>query len=83
MMCIGADFQQAGENSLIPRYQMTALGQNLMILDNRTNRVSFLYKKRDIQKSPPDWPWAIDNSFSLDDALSKRDGGAINPGIGR
>jgi hypothetical protein len=66
-----------------PRFQITAMGDNILVLDHQTNAVSLLYKKRVNGKTAPEWPWVSDNWFSLGDAIEKRGGAEIKPGAGR
>lgn len=66
-----------------PRYQITGLGDYLIVLDNQTNETTLLFQKRDEKKHRADWPWAADNSFSLIDALHAAGGAKIIPGAGR
>ena len=79
MLCVGISRQQSG----VPRYQISTMGQNLIVLATQTNQVSLLYRQRVDGLKPHDWPWAIENSFSLGDALRKKAGASIQPGIGR
>ena len=71
----------------MPRFQIAAAGDNLFVLDNSTNRVHLLFKKGDGNGGPPggppNWPWASDSSFSLVDAIQKKDGAATDAGPGR
>lgn len=66
-----------------PKYQLTGLGDSLLVLDNDTNSVAVLFKKRGNGQIAPNWPWASDNTFNIQDAIEKPDGAIIRPGPGR
>lgn len=72
----------AGERHASPRYQISVIEGNILVLDNTTNRVTLLYKQRVPGKAQPDWPWTADNSFSLEDAINNPRGAKIEAPIG-
>ena len=66
------------------RYQIAPAGNgNLFVLDRHTNRVSLLIRLGFDQKKSPDWPWTVDHSFAVGEALTNPVGAQVDHGVPR
>jgi hypothetical protein len=89
LLAIGQSRQviaQAPPAQPMPRFQIAAAGDNLFVLDNSTNRVHLLFKTGapgGQSGAPLDRPWLSDYSFSIEDAIQKKEGAVMEPGPGR